>query len=713
MKGTQFEVAEARPGDVGRHVARLSRRAMAQLELDTGDIVLIQGKRTSCVVAWPAMPEDELRDVVRVEVSTRESVGVSTGDTVMVSKVDKLEKATEVVFATAGTESLKVDERFAEYLRKRLEDLPVSDGDILSLPLFASKSMALKVTRVRPRGFARMAPSTAIKVMSEVAAEKLVVPRVTYEDIGGLRDELQRVREIVEVPLKHPEVFQRLGIEPPKGILLHGPSGTGKTLIAKAVANEVNATFLSVNGPEIMGKYYGESEERLRDTFKEAKEKAPSIIFIDELDAIAPKRTEVSGEVERRVVAQLLSLMDGLKERGDVVIIGATNVPEMLDPALRRPGRFDREIEIGIPNRDGRLEILQVHTRGIPLEDEVDLNQLANMTHGYTGADIAALCKEAAMKALRRHFPEIKSLEGRVPPDALERLVVRNGDFLAAYKEMVPTSIREVYVEVPNVRWDDVGGLEEIKRLLKEAVEMPVHNPERFKKLGVRPPRGILLYGPPGCGKTLLAEAIATESGVNFIAIRGPELFSKWVGESERAVRDVFRKARLASPSVVFLDEVDVMASGFEPWTNESEVSRRVVSQLLVEMDGLLTGQNVVVIGATNRPEAIDSALIRPGRFERLVYVPPPDDESRLAILKIFLRNIPVGKDVDLSSVVDRTGGYSGADMESLCREAGLTALRRNGVEITMSDFETALSVVTPSITSETLRRYLAWKRSP
>ncbi|MEM2027964.1 MAG: CDC48 family AAA ATPase, partial [Candidatus Bathyarchaeia archaeon] len=536
---------------------------------------------------------------------------------------------------------------------------------------------------------------------------------VTYEDIGGLKEQIQRIREMVELPLRHPEIFQRLGIDPPKGVLLHGPPGCGKTLLAKAVANESDAYFISINGPEIMNKFYGESEARLREIFQQAQQNAPSIIFIDEIDAIAPKREEVTGEVERRVVAQLLALMDGLSERGNVIVIGATNRPNAIDPALRRPGRFDREIEIGIPDKQGRYEILVIHTRGMPLSEDVDLKRLAEITHGFTGADLAALCREAAMKALRRYLPEIDLEQERVPAEVLEKMEVKMEDFLNAFKEITPTALREVAIEVPTVHWDDIGDLEDVKQELKEAVEWPIKNPEMFKRMGIKPPKGILLFGPPGCGKTLLAKAVATESEANFISIKGPEVLSKWVGESERAIREVFRKARMSAPAVIFFDEIDSLVPRRGLGYGDSGVTERVISQLLTEIDGISTLEDVVVLAATNRPDLIDPAILRPGRFDRLVYVPSPNDEGRLAILKIHTKDMPLSKDVDLKVLASMTKGYSGADIEALCREAALIALRRdtNAKEVTMSDFQEAMKRVGPSITPDMENWYKSWSQ--
>jgi transitional endoplasmic reticulum ATPase len=554
----------------------------------------------------------------------------------------------------------------------------------------------------------KVTAETRLTILNEPAPEAKGLPRTTYEDIGGLHEEIQRVREMVELPLRHPELFQRLGIEPPKGVLLHGPPGCGKTLLARAVANESEANFYSINGPEIMSKFYGESEARLREIFQQAQQNAPSIIFIDELDAIAPKREEVTGEVERRVVAQLLALMDGLSGRGNVIVIGATNRPSALDPALRRPGRFDREIEIGVPDKQGRHEVLQIHTRGMPLAEDVDLKKLAEMTHGYTGADVAALGRETAMKALRRYLPQINLEEERVPPSVLEKMEVKMDDFVNAYKEVTPTAMREVYIEVSTVHWDDVGGLDDVKQHLKEAVEWPLKNPEIFSRLGIKPPKGILLYGPPGCGKTLLARAVATESEANFISIKGPEVFSKWVGESEKAIREVFRKARMAAPAVIFFDEMDSLTPRRGLGFSDSGVSERVISQLLTEMDGIVTLQDIVVIAATNRPDMVDPAVLRPGRFDRLIYVPEPDEKSRLQIFKIYTKDMPLTKDVDVNQLSIMAKYYSGADIESLCREAAMHALRRDvkAREVTMKDFQDAMKELGPSVTPDMEKWY-------
>jgi transitional endoplasmic reticulum ATPase len=602
---------------------------------------------------------------------------------------------------------LNVDEDFTNFVKNRLMERTLVEGDT-TLVMMLGHAIPFTVSKTRPHGIIKVTTETKLTILNEPAPEGKGLPRTNYEDIGGLQGEIQRVREMVELPLRHPELFQRLGIEPPKGVLLHGPPGCGKTLLARAVANESEANFYSINGPEIMSKFYGESEARLREIFQQAQQNAPSIIFVDELDAIAPKREEVTGEVERRVVAQLLALMDGLSGRGNVIVIGATNRPGALDPALRRPGRFDREIEIGVPDKKGRYEVLQIHTRGMPLAEDVDLKKLSDMTHGYTGADLSALGRETAMKALRRYLPQINLEEERIPPAVLEKMEVKMDDFLGAYKEVTPTAMREVYIEVTTVHWDDAGGLDDVKQHLIEAVEWPIKSPEIFTKLGIRPPKGILLYGPPGCGKTLLARAVATESEANFISIKGPEVFSKWVGESEKAIREVFRKARMAAPAVIFLDEIDSLTPRRGMGMSDSGVSERVISQLLTEMDGIVTLQDIVVIAATNRPDMVDSAVLRPGRFDRLIYVPEPDEKSRLQILKIYTKGMPICKDVDLTQLTTATKYYSGADIESLCREAAMHALRKNvnSTEVTMKDFQDALKEMGPSISPDMEKWY-------
>ncbi len=701
----QLRVAEARDRDVGYGIARINQRTMRKLGVSTGDVIEIIGRRRTAARVWRAYQDDQDEDIIRIDGITRENAGVSLGDYVTVRKAD-VKDAVSVTIAPTNVRFRDVERGTEELIRDRLVNRPLVEGDIVRVP-FAYRPLTFSVVRTRPRGIVRVTYRTRLKVLPE-PVEGIRVPRVTYEDIGDLEEAIQKIREMVELPLRHPELFQRLGIEPPKGVLLYGPPGCGKTLLARAVSNESDAAFYAINGPEIMSKYYGESEARLREIFEKAEKNAPAIIFIDELDAIAPKREEVTGEVERRVVAQLLALMDGLKGRGQVIVIGATNRINAIDPALRRPGRFDREIEIGVPDRNGRLEILQIHTRGMPLAEDVDLEKLADITHGYTGADLAALCREAAMKALRRYLPEIDLEQERIPVEVLKKMEVRMEDFMNAYKEITPTAVREVYIEIPKVRWSDIGGLESVKQELREAVEWPLKYPDRFKKLGIKPPKGVLLYGPPGCGKTLLAKAVATESEANFIAVRGPELMSKWVGETERGIREVFRKARTAAPAIVFFDEIDALVPRRGLGYADSGVTERAVSQLLTELDGIAVLEDVVVIGATNRPDILDPAVLRPGRFDRLIYVPPPDEKARLEIFKIHTRGMPLAEDVDLERLAKITQGYSGADIEAVCREAAMNALRRDikAEEVTWADFEAALKKVGPSITPDVEKWY-------
>lgn len=705
MSEVQLRVGDARQRDVGRGIARIDQRTMQKLGISAGDVIEIVNKRTTSAIAWPAYSEDQNRDIIRIDGFTRKNSGVAINEYVVVRPA-KVKTALSITLAPVDMR-LNVDEDFTNFVKNRLMERTLVEGDT-TLVMMLGHAIPFTVSKTRPHGIVKVTAETRLTILNEPAPEAKGLPRTTYEDIGGLHEEIQRVREMVELPLRHPELFQRLGIEPPKGVLLHGPPGCGKTLLARAVANESEANFYSINGPEIMSKFYGESEARLREIFQQAQQNAPSIIFIDELDAIAPKREEVTGEVERRVVAQLLALMDGLSGRGNVIVIGATNRPGALDPALRRPGRFDREIEIGVPDKDGRHEVLQIHTRGMPLAEDVDLKKLSQMTHGYTGADLSALGRETAMKALRRYLPQINLEEERIPPAVLEKMEVRMDDFINAYKEVTPTAMREVYIEVSTVHWDDAGGLEDVKQHLKEAVEWPMKTPEIFTRLGIKPPKGILLYGPPGCGKTLLARAVATESEANFITIKGPEVFSKWVGESEKAIREVFRKARMAAPSVVFLDEIDSLAPRRGLGFSDSGVSERVISQLLTEMDGIVSLEDIVVIAATNRPDMVDSAVLRPGRFDRLIYVPEPDEKSRLQVFKIYTKGMPLTKDVDLPQLANLTKYYSGADIESLCREAAMHTLRRDVAarEVTMKDFQDSIKEVGPSITPDMEKWY-------
>ncbi|MEG9194395.1 MAG: CDC48 family AAA ATPase [Candidatus Methanoglobus sp.] len=779
-----LKVNQAYPSDSGRGIARLDPDAMMKLQISPGDVVEIEGKRKTVAKVWRSPKRDWGKNIIRIDHYTRENAGVSVGDVIKVRKAN-YEPARLVILAPVK----KIEIRLygidpGEYLKHQFLKRPLVEGDFV--PLVGSpaitgfgkygqqnQAVVFVAIKTEPKGVVIIDEITRVVFREHPAKgfEKIGKAGVTYEDIGGLKEELQKVREIIELPLKYPELFKRLGIEPPKGVLLHGPPGTGKTLIAKAVANEIGASFFTINGPEIMSKFYGESEQRLREIFEEAKQNAPSIIFIDEIDSIAPRREDVTGEVERRVVAQLLTLMDGLEERGQVIVIGATNRIDAVDPALRRPGRFDREIEIGVPDREGRFEILQIHTRNMPLEpkyirefvldalarvaknpedqkhredielaieevkkleneedikrylesilgpellSEVEaeiikemLKRLADQTHGFVGADIEAFCKEAAMKALRRYLPKIDLENDEIPVEILESIRVKWEDFVSALKEIEPSAMREVFVEIPKVSWDDVGGLEDVKREIIEAVEWPLKFPEKFKKFGIKPPKGILLFGPPGTGKTLIAKAVANETEANFISVKGGELLSKWLGESEKAVRKIFRKARQVAPCIVFFDEIDAIAQ-MRGIDEGSRAVERVLNQILIEMDGLEELHGVVVIGATNRPDILDPALLRPGRFDRLVYVRPPDRKSRLAIFRIHTKNMPLAEDVDLEELADMTEGYVGADIEAICREAVMLALRedQSAEKVEMRHFLEALKKVKPSVNESMLSFY-------
>ncbi len=702
-KEALLRVQEALPQHVGRGIVAIDMQTKEKLGLTSGDIVEIEGKRKTAAIVWPAPIEDEGKGIIHMDSIIRRNAGVSIGDKVKVRPA-RWKNAEKVVLAPADENQIII-KGYENYVKKHFLGRPVVKGDYILIPFFR-KSLYV-VASTQPAGIVRIVPQTEI-VINEKPLKIGRVPQVTYDDIGGLREQIQKVREMIELPLKHPELFHKLGIEPPKGVLLYGPPGTGKTLLAKAVANEANAYFIAINGPEIMSKFVGEAEERLRKVFEEAQENAPSIIFIDEIDAIAPKREEVLGEVERRVVAQLLTLMDGLEARGQVIVIAATNRPNAIDPALRRPGRFDREIELPVPDKNGRKEILQIHTRNVPLADDVDLDELAARTHGFVGADLAALVKEAAMKAIRRILPKIDLDAEEIPPEILEQLKVTRQDFEEALKEVRPSALREVFIEVPSIHWEDVGGLEEVKKALKESVEWPLKHKDAFEAMGIEPPKGILLYGPPGTGKTLLAKAVATESEANFISVKGPEILSKWVGESERAIREIFTKARQAAPCVIFIDEIDAIAPR-RGSVGDSHVLDRVVNQLLTEMDGIQELKDVVVIAATNRPDIVDPSLLRPGRFDRLIYVPPPDEKARLEILKVHTRRVPLADDVDLAEIAKETEYYTGADLAALVREAAMNVLRRNNMKpgkVTMEDFRRALEVVKPSLDKDTILFY-------
>ena len=708
--GISLKVARAHhQSEVGLGRARVDTATRKDLNVEVGDIIEIIGKRRTAAKVFRASHEDENKGIIRIDGMIRGNAGVSIGEKIVAKKAD-VQKAAKIVVAPKIPQGKKVKfgQGVEDLFKKGLMNRPLVKGDEIIIPNIAliGDFLPFVVISTAPSGVVLVAESSELVVKTEaVEVVDVSASTITYDDIGGLENELQRVREMIELPLKHPELFERLGIDPPKGVLLYGPPGTGKTLIARAVANEAGASFYSIQGPEIMSKYYGQSEEKLREKFEDAEKNAPSIIFIDELDSIAPKREDVQGEVERRVVAQLLTLMDGLSKRGHVIVIGATNREDAIDPALRRPGRFDREIEIGVPTRAGRKEILQIHTRRMPLEEGFDLDRFVEVTYGFVGADLASLAREAAMKTLVRYIPEI-DLDKPIPADILERMKVTEADFVNALKEIEPSAMREVQVEIPDVSWKDVGGLEEVKRQLFEAVELPLRDPESLKRLGISPPRGILLYGPPGTGKTLVAKALANESKANFIAIKGPEIMSKWVGESERAIRLIFKKAKQVAPSIIFLDELDAIAPQ-RGMGYDSGASERVVDQILTSLDGLESLGAVTVIAATNRPDIVDKALLRPGRFDKIVLVPVPDRDTRLEILKVHTAEMPL-KGVDVDDLAERTDGFVGADIEALCKEAALNALRLNpdASEVRMSDFEKALIAVYPSTNEETMRFY-------
>ena len=704
-----LKVAEAEHRDIGRFIVRIDAVSMEKLGVRTGDIIQIKGKRATAAIAWPAYQGDKGREIIRMDGRIRRNAGISLSEKVTVSRANE-EPARNVTLAPTSV-PIRPEPRFEEFVKRKLLNCPVTPQDTVFIPILG-RAIPFKVISIKPAGTVVVQHSTILTIAEKPTGDVVGAALVTYEEIGGLSDEIQRIREMVELPMKHPELFKRLGIDPPRGLILHGPPGTGKTLLAKAVASESEANFIHINGPEIMSKFYGESEQKLRKIFEDAEENAPSIIFIDEIDAIAPKREDVQGEVERRVVAQLLATMDGLKSRGQVVVIAATNRVNAIDPALRRPGRFDREIEIGVPDKTGRLEVLHIHSRGMPLTEEgdqrVDLAALANRTHGFVGADLHALCRESAMKALRRYLPKINLDEEEIPQDVLDQLEVTNDDFLGALREIQPTAVREVFIEIPNVLWTDIGGLQEVKDTLIEVVEWPLKRPEAFTRLGISPPKGVLIYGPPGAGKTLLARAVATESEANFISVKGPELLSKWVGESEKAVREIFRKARTAAPAIIFFDEIDAIAPTRGSSAGDSHVTERVISQLLTEMDGLESMKDVIVLAATNRPELIDRALLRTGRFDRFVYVPAPDKSSREKIFEIYTKNMPLDEDVAIKKLVEMTEYFVGGDVEALCREAGMRALRENmdAKIVSMKHFNDALKTLHASVTPQILENY-------
>jgi len=731
----RLRVGEVPPNaqqDVGKGIVRIDSKIMEKLQVREGDAVSLEGSRETVGRVARSYPADKGLGIARMDGYMRKNAGTSLGEHVEVEKVDL--KAAEQITLAPAEEGVMMQVKDPNIFKRGLVGRPVLEGDIV-VPesgkdnarslfddmfdgmgdnfRFSFGETKLAVVSTDPSGPVKITQETEIKVreqaVSEPGEDSVQVPEVTYEDIGGLDEEVQKVREMIELPLKHPEVFQQLGIDAPSGVLLQGPPGTGKTLLAKAVANEADAQFLSIDGPEIMSKYYGESEKQLREKFDEAREGEPAIIFIDEIDAIAPKRGDAGGEVERRVVATLLSEMDGLESRENVIVIAATNRSEAIDPALRRGGRFDREIEIGVPNRGGRKEILQIHTRNMPLEEDVDLDEIAEKTHGYVGADLEALCKEAAMSVLREVIPEI-DMDEEIPSEVLEQLVVGRAAMIDGMRNVEPSQMREVMVEVPEVSWEDIGGLNDTKDRLKEMVEWPQKYPDRFEKMGIEVPKGILMYGMPGTGKTLLAKAVANEANANFISIKGPEVFSKYVGESEEAVREIFKKARQVAPCILFIDEIDSIAPRRGGRSSDSGVGDRVVNQLLTELDGIESLEGVTVIAATNRPDMIDPAIMRPGRVDRNVEVEIPDEEGRRKIFEVHTRDMPVGDDVDLDELGEMTEGYVGSDIESVCREAGMNALRSDidSGEATMEEFEEAIADVRPTATSDNLEQYRA-----
>ena len=729
----RLKVSEANQGDVGKGIVRMGEEFLTKIGARPLDVVEITGSRPTAALAVSAYSQDQGTDMIRMDGLIRSNAGTSIGQYVEV-KLATWSEAKHVTLAPV-TQGMQI---FApgDVLTKVFNGRPLTRGDIISTTsvrkpptdslgretmfeeifrgflgaqAFGLGEIKLRVVSTSPGGIVKISEGTDIELLPQaVETQERTVPSVVYEDVGGLKPVITKVREMIELPLKHPELFDRLGIDPPKGVLLHGPPGTGKTMLAKAVANESDAYFISINGPEIMSKYYGESEKALRDLFEEAEKNTPAIIFLDELDSIAPKRGEVTGEVERRVVAQLLSLMDGLKERKNVIVIGSTNRPEALDMALRRPGRFDREIELGVPDMDGRMEIFQIHTRGMPLHEDVVLEDFAKRTYGFVGADISAVSREAAMNALRRILPEIDLEETTIPKEILDRLIVQKDDFEAAMREVQPSAMREILVEVPNVNWEDIGGLESVKQLLVEAVEWPLRNAESFLRLGIDAPKGILLYGPPGTGKTMLAKAVANESEANFITVKGSALLSKWYGESEKRVEEIFRKARQVAPAIIFLDELDALVPIRGGAIGEPHATERIVNQLLNEMDGLEELHGVVVIGATNRPDIIDPALLRPGRFDELILAPVPDQESRRKIFQVHLKKAPLAEDIDIEELIGQTDQYTGADIAAVVRKAGRLALREDmsASKITQKHFLAALEEIGPSVTPDTMKYY-------
>ena len=698
----QMRIGEAKQRDVGKKRARIGPEAMDYLHVAPGDIIEIKGKRTSSAVVWPANEDEKNPDCVNIDGQTRKNVGLTLDDIVEVQKVEV--KTAKTVVLMPINDVVTIDKEFTDFVKNRLKGLPLTSGDEISVMILGN-SMDFKISKISPKRVVKIDRLSNLKILSEAATDKK--NRITYEEIGGLGVEITAMREIVELPLRHPELFARLGVEPHSGVLLYGPPGCGKTLLAKVIASESDANMYLINGPEIMNKYYGETEARLREIFKEAKDNSPSIIFIDEIDAIAPKREEAYGDVEKRVVAQLLALMDGLTERGNVIVLGASNRPDSVDPALRRPGRFDREMEISVPNADGRLEILHIHTRGMPLSDDVDLKNLASELHGYTGADIKSLCRESAIKAIRRYLPEIDLENERIPSKMLQSMEIKSRDFYDAMHDVVPTAMREFYVERAKVWWKDVGGLDYAKKTLEDNMITSINDPSKFTKMGIKPPKGVLLYGPPGCGKTILARALAAECGANMILVRGPEILSKWVGESEKAIREIFRKAKTSAPCIIIFDELDSLAKSRT--SEEGNRGETILSQMLTEMEEGGTSR-IIIVGITNRPDLIDNSMLRTGRLDIVLFIQPPDEKGRLEIIKILTEKMPLTSDVDLDEIAVSTQNYTGADLASLCREAVVNAMQNNSKKINSNDFALALKKVKPSITKQIDQWYTSIK---
>ena len=693
-----MRVGESKQRDIGKKRARIGPEAMDYLGVVPGDIIELKGIKTSCAIVWPADEDKETSESISIDGQTRKNIGVSLDDIIQVQKI--VTKVAKSVTLMPISDVVTVDKEFTDFVKNRLKGLPLTDGDEISVMILGN-SMEFKISKTIPKKVIKIDRTTNLKILPEMATDKKI--RMTYEEVGGLASEIKAMREIVELPLRHPELFSRLGVEPHSGVLLYGPPGCGKTLLAKVIASESDANMYLINGPEIMNKYYGETEARLREIFKEAKDNSPSIIFIDEIDAIAPKREDVYGDVEKRVVAQLLALMDGLTDRGNVIVLGASNRPDSVDPALRRPGRFDREMEISVPNEDGRLEVLHIHTRGMPLASDVDLKNLATELHGYTGADIKSLCRESAIKAIRRYLPEIDLENERIPSQMLQSMEIKLRDLYDAMHEVVPTAMREFYVERAKIWWNDIGGLDDVKKTLQDNLIASINDPDKFTKMGIKIPRGVLLYGPPGCGKTILARALAAECGANMILVRGPEILSKWVGESEKAIREIFRKAKASAPCVIIFDELDSLAK-FK--TSEDGIhGDTILSQMLTEMEDSVTSR-VLIVGITNRPDLIDNSIIRTNRLDIVLFIQPPDERGRLEIIKILTEKMPLASDVDFNEIAVSTQNYTGADLTSLCREAAVNAMQNNSEKISSDDFAVGIKKIKPSITKEIVQWY-------